>query len=147
METFETFLERMSNVEKDREMHVGPRRSGNTRAVFTFEGQVCCLESIGFRVLDEHPMPEIGKAILMALGPAPRDFWWTCWDVGGRALAERVAERYGGTAEATSYGPADRWHFLFDRFEDLIRLVHDRHTGELYRRFPEVRRRPEAGGG
>ena len=140
METFEVFLERMSNVEKTRENVVGRAHQGHTRAIFNFEGAVCCLESRGYRTTPANTkVHTMAQVFWVAFGPEPSDYWWCCWCVNGKGLANQISKHYNGEVQEVYYPPetGSWWHIRFDQFEDLIRWVYDRMvTGEFYKRFP-----------
>ena len=148
METFDCFLERMSQVESIREMTVGRAHQGNTRAIFNFEGAVCCLESRNYRTLPPSKSGHsLAQAFWMVMGPEPRDYWWTTWALEGRGLANQIAKHYGGRIEEVYYPPetGSWWFFKFDQFENLIKLVYDRKvSGQLYKRFPGAAMHEEA---
>lgn len=130
METLEQFSERMSHVEKIREHIVGSRHSGNSRAVFKFEGQYCYLESTGFATYKDLGIPVIGKALLMALNK-PSDYWWTDYMSYGKQRAKKIAKYYNATLSEAPYAKeSEKWfYYCFNEFEDLMRFVYDRHTG------------------
>jgi len=137
-ETFEQFVERMENVEKDEEFIVGPCHSGNSRAVFVFEGQYCYLESLGLAPVPDSSKVPVMARVLRILSREPKAYWWTDFEAFGEERCQRIAEHYGGRKEETFYGDEGWFHFCFDEFGDLMRLVHDRHTGEFNRIFGEV---------
>jgi hypothetical protein len=122
--TLAEFTEKMSHVEKEEELIVGSRHSGYSRAVFKFEGQYCYLESNGYATYKN--IPEIGRAILMAFNE-PSDYWWTDYMSYGKRRAETIAKYYNATISEAPYAKeSDKWfHYCFNEFEDLIKLVYD----------------------
>jgi hypothetical protein len=147
-ETFEQFCERMGKVEKSEEFVVGRAHQGNSRAVFSFEGHQCFLESFGYRVI-----PDLNKrrgmvtpAEMMWVASAePSDEWVHGEWVKGKQAAEALAKRYGGKAYPDEYHEDDQdaWYVRFageDGFEKLMRMLYDYRTGALSKdAFPWMR--------
>jgi len=142
METLEQFIERMSDVEKEEELHVGSSFTGHSRAVFCFEGQYCYLEQVGFSTFGGLGLPSLTRAVKMAFSRPPRSYWWTDFEVLGKERCERIAGHYGADIEETLYGEDGCYYFLFygdseddDGFAKLMRFVFDRFTGEFEKLF------------
>ena len=129
-ETLEQFTERMSKVAKEEEFHIGNAMRGNSRAVFKFEGQYCYLESRGYSSYPTLPNP--ARAVLMTLR-TPSDYWWTDYMSYGKRRANKIAKHYNATVNEAPYAKEDnKWfYYVFQEFEDMMRLVHDRHTGKF----------------
>ena len=139
-ETFEQFCERMSKVEKTEELIVERESAGNTRAVFSFEGHQCFLESFGFRRIPENRHRSGGSItpaeMLWVASSEPSEQWIHGEWVKGKKSCERLAKKYGGRACPDEYHEDDQdaWYLRFDGddgFEKMIRLIFDYKTGVL----------------
>jgi len=141
-ETFEQFCERMSQVEKTNEYVVGSVHSGNTRAIFNFEGQHCHLESFARRMTSSATLTPAQKYFAIT-GPAPTDQWVHCkliYGPGhagkGKGRIKRISKHYQAKFEEDPYPwEADVWFYMYfdgeTSWEQLMRLVWDIHTGKF----------------
>ena len=138
-ETFEQFCERMGKVEKKEECFIGQVSSGNSRAVFEFEGHQCFLESLGFRTIPSSRKLQgniTPAEMLWVASGKPSESWVYGEWVKGRKAAEVLAKRYGGRACPDEYHEDDQdaWYVRFDGddgFEKLMRMLYDYRTGAL----------------
>jgi hypothetical protein len=137
-ESFDEFVSRMSRVEKDRELRFGRAHEGNSRAVFTFEGHMCFLESFGFRTRPERDrsQPATPAEMLWAASAEPSERWILGDWVKGRRECERLAKAYGGDANPDEYheDDMDAWYLSFDEpdgFEKMMRVIWDYKSGAL----------------
>lgn len=136
-ETFEQFCERMSHVEKTDEFVVGRASQGNSRAVFSFEGHQCFLESFGFRRIPENRHrsggPITPAEMLWVISAEPSEQWVHGEWVKSKKACEALAKKYGGRACPDEYHEDDQdaWYLRFDTFEQLMKLLWDYRTGVL----------------
>lgn len=135
-ENFEQFCERMGKVEKTDEFVVGRASSGDSRAIFVFEGQHCHLESRGFRRLPPRTFSsQVSKAQMMWIASAePVDWWVHSRLVYGKDRAKRLAKHYKAKSFNEDEYPREEgvWFYLtFNTFEDLMKMVWDIHTGQF----------------
>lgn len=143
-ETFEQFCERMSQVEKTAEYVIGRATSGNTRAIFDFEGQHCHLESFGYRRLPARSANQTPAQKFFAIsGPEPTDQWIHCKLIYGPGHAgkgqdriKRISKHYGAKFQEDPYPwEAGVWFYMYfdgdDSWEKLMKLVWDIHTGKF----------------
>ena len=138
-ETFERFCERMGKVEKKEEFVIGRELSGDSRAVFDFEGHQCFLESFGYRVIPKSRMRQgnvTPAEMLWVASSEPSESWVHGEWVKGKKAAEALAKRYGGRACPDEYHEDDQdaWYLRFDGddgFEKLMKLLYDCKTGAL----------------
>ena len=134
IETLEKFTKRMSQVAKEEELCIGSQYRGHSRAVFKFENQYCYLEQIGYKSFPARSnIPKVAQALIMTFGEEPSDYWWTDYMSYGKERAELIALHYGATIEEAPYAmEVNTWfYYVFDKFEDLMRFVYDRHTGKF----------------
>ena len=133
-ETLEQFSERMSNVEKTKELIVGQAHLGNTRAVFEFEGQVCFLESFGYRRVEwNDDMPPLGRCLQAIYNP-PTDNWVYTYLFYTKKRANRLMKYYGAKFIEEDPYPREEgvWFSLvFPDFESLMKIVYDTYTGKF----------------
>lgn len=132
-ETLEQFCERMGKVEKRDELIVGRASSGDTRAIFEFEGQCCFLESRGFRRLPSRQYGGVSPAQMLWIASAtPTDYWVHSRLFYTKSRAKRLAKHYGASSIEEDPYPREEgvWFYLtFKTFEDLMKIVWDIHTG------------------
>ena len=146
-ETLEQFTERISHVEKDKELQVGRAYQGNTRAIFNFEGQWCHLESWGYRTLPPNMGQPYTPAQMYYVATAkPTDRWMHCKLIYTKKRAELIRKHYG--ADHIEEDPYPRepgvWFYLiFREFEHLMRMVYDIHTGKFKELWGENEKRYE----
>ena len=135
LETLEQFTERMGKVEKNWERQVGRACCGHTRAEFQFAGQFCYCESTGWKTYSKLQISELAKAVLMVNSPEPSESWWTDFTTYGKKRSEKIAKYYNATISNSPYAETEeeeKWYFYeFQTFEDLMKFVYDRHTGEF----------------
>ena len=141
-ETFEQFCERMNQIEKTAEYVIGRATSGNTRAIFEFEGQHCHLESFGYRMLPYRASTPSQKFFAIT-GPEPTDQWVHCKLIYGPGHAgkgkdriKRISKHYGAKFQEDPYPWEEGvWFYMYfdgaDSWEKLMRLVWDIHTGKF----------------
>jgi hypothetical protein len=134
-ETFEQFTERMSDVEMDKQYVVGRACYGHTRSIFMFEGQCCWLESSGYRTNPVKSNLHAMAKALFVLGAEPKDEWQTQWCAKGEERAKKISKHYGGTYNENPYADEPWFNLCFAEFENLMRFVYDRHTGEFEKLF------------
>jgi hypothetical protein len=132
-ETLEGFTGRMSKVEKSEEFQVGRACSGDTRSIFQFEGQWCHLESRGFRTLPKGQahVATPAQMFYVAMGN-PTDWWVHSRLIYGKDRAKRLMRHYGAFGIEEDPYPREEgvWFCLqFRKFEELMRMVWDIHTG------------------
>jgi hypothetical protein len=133
------FIDAMSKVEKTEEFQVGPAFQGSSRAMFTFAGSICFLESRGYSRIPSNLSPSSQKVAGMALAVRavfnpPSDAWWTDYMVYGKCKAQKVAKHYGATLWEAMYAQEERkWFHLWfedgeagEGFGKLMQFVWDR---------------------
>lgn len=135
-ETYEQFVERMSQVEKTDEVVFN---HSDSRAIFDFEGHHCHLESFGYRRIPKSRMLQgnITPAEQMWVAMAQPSDEWVLGDwVKGKSAAWKLAKQYGGKACPDEYHEDDKdaWYVRFfgdDGFEKMMRVIYDYKTGVL----------------
>lgn len=144
-ETFDQFCERMENIDKTKELVVGRATSGNTRALYEFEGQHCHLESNGYRRLPEQSKPYTPAQQLFAItGPEPSYYWVHTQLIygpghaasSGQSRIKRIAKYYKAKFSEDPYPwEPGVWFYMYfegeDCWQNLMKLVWDIHTGEF----------------
>jgi hypothetical protein len=143
-ETFEQFCERMNNVEKKEEFVVGQAHRGDTRAIYDFEGQICCLESFGYRTMPKNiKKPTPSQLFWTISGNEPTDRWVHCQLIYGpghsgkkQERIKRIAKYYKAEFAEDPYPWEEGvWFYMYfdgeDNWERLMRLAWDRHTGKF----------------
>jgi len=140
IETLEQFTERMSKVEKRDELIIGMRSSGHTRTIFDFEGQVCWLESTGYRMIPKRIINPTPAMEFFASSSEPSDYWMHSKLFHGKSRAYKIKEYYGGKfVDDDPYPPdgqEDQWFSVtFNEFEDLMKMVYAIYTGEHEKMF------------
>lgn len=136
-ETLAQFTERMSKVESIETLIIGRASSGNTRTIYSFEGQKCYLESCGYIIDNRKGIPSVAKAVRMAFASEPKDFWSHHKCFYGKNRAAAIAKVYNASIERAPYQEdKHQWHYLmFNTFEDLMRFVYDTKTGQILKQF------------
>jgi hypothetical protein len=136
-ETFEEFCKRMSEVPKEWERPVGRASSGNSRALFVFEGQHCCLNTTGM-----FPVKTVTDAFRAAFTPVTEE-WWHDRLICSEHRARKIAAYYEGRVQEEFYPEQSEvgiWFFLvLDDFTKLMRVVYDVYTGDFDRKWLKER--------
>ena len=144
-ETFDQFCERMSNVEKEDEFEFGRSCDGCSRAIFTFESEMCFLESFGFHPVDRNLHPV--HRCLRAVYHPPTSHWLHARLIYGKTRAEKIQEFYGAKCIEEDPYPreANVWFSLvFEKFEDLMKIVWDIYTTRFITIFGEEPKKYES---
>lgn len=148
-ESFDQFCERMSHVEKTEELIVGSRYAGNTRTIFSFEGQCCWMETFNMPIPPfEHRdrIPPLGRCLQAVMNP-PSAHWIHSRLFHTKSRAKRIMKEYGAKCFEEDPYPREEgvWFYLvFKEFEDLMKLVWDIHTGEFKEKFGDEAKKYES---
>jgi len=146
-ETFDNFIERMSKVEKEKEVQFGMRHQGCFRAIFQFESENCLLETFGFYQYDRNYNVNVLQRCLKTLYNPPKFQWVHCYLIYGKERANKIKEYYGAKRIDEDPYPREEgvWFSLvFEEFEDLMKIVWDMYTGYFLKIFGEEPKKYES---